>query len=136
MSNCSVQGSNYRKQINNMNLIEGFSTYSASGNTQSLKPPVQKIDYSQQGQTKSQTNLENKVNSNPNIDNTAFNEQTDIISKKISQVANSQNQLNKETNDYLSVAGRIANMQIKLLRLMMELLVMLLKEVYSNRLTV
>ena len=107
MSNCSVQGSNYRKQINNMNLIEGFSTYSASRNTQSSKPPVQKIDYSQQqGQTHGQTNLKKKVNSNPNIDNTAFNEQTDIISKKISQVANSQNQLNKETNDYLSVAGR------------------------------
>ena len=107
MSNCSVQGSNYRKQINNMNLIEGFSTYSASGNTQSLKPPVQKVDYSkQQGQTQAQTNLKKKANSNPNIDNTAFNEQTDIISKKISQVANSQNQLNKETNDYLSVAGR------------------------------
>ena len=94
MSNCSKQGNNYRFfQRANNRLIEGFSSYS----------------------TETENETEGKIGISPNtgqtlnrqkISNEDFSKTTDQLSNQVSKLARSQQQTQKETNDYLRVSAR------------------------------
>lgn len=91
MSNCSKQGNNYKffQRANNRTLVEGFSTYSTGTENETGIAP-----------NTSQTLNRQKVS------NEDFSKTTDQLSNQVSKLARSQQQTQKETNDYLRVSSR------------------------------